>query len=288
MKNHDLKAFAVTLIASLLPFSALTQLRTPENVPINFYGKVIDQQGQPVVGAKVSFDLLTSHIRQIRTSEKPMTLETGADGRFSLTGVTGYAIDQISIAKEGYELSQKAPRGFTFGLLPDYTPDTTNPVVFKMWKQTGKETLTHSSWRGKAVCDGTTNCFDLLSGHSQADGNLKIACFRIPVNLPPANTKPYTYKFQISLNGGGIQPTDDDFTFLAPEQDYLQSLTYGQSADDPKWDRRTPIPKEYYIKTADGHYGHLSVDWDVAFWKAPMILKWNCSINPSGSRNLER
>ena len=61
----------------------------------------------------------------------------------------------------------------------------------------------------------------------------------------------------------------------------------GQIADDPKWDRNTPIPKEYYIKTPDGHFGNLRVEWDVA-GQSPTILRWECWLNLSGSRNLER
>jgi hypothetical protein len=110
----------------------------------------------------------------------------------------------------------------------------------------------------------------------------------MPLNLPPADTEPFTWKAQIKIIGGGIQPANDEFTYLAPESDYLPALAYGQTQDDPNWDRQMPMPKKYYVKTSDGHYGNLSLEWDRAFWKSPTILKWDCSINPSGSRNLER
>jgi hypothetical protein len=283
-----MKMILTALIVCLLAVSGNAQIHKIENVPISFYGKVVDQEGKPVIGAKVSFDFIISHMAENRTETTPMIMQTDQDGRFLMTGVTGYGIDKVSIEKEGYELSPKTSTGYVFGFNPDYKPNPNNPMVFKMWKKRGKEPLVGSAWHGKVACDGAAHRFDLSNGHPSADGNFEITCLRTPVNLPPANIKPYTYKFQITVIGGGIQATDDEFTYLAPETGYSPTLTYGQTADDPKWDRRTPIPKEYYIKTANGHYGRLSADWDVAFWQSPMILKWDCSINPSGSRNLER
>jgi hypothetical protein len=279
----------MALIVCLLPLSTMAQLRTPENVPIAFYGKVVDQSGQPVEGAKISALVVVSHIEQYDTEMHPVTSETDQNGNFILTGYTAYGIDKISVEKEGYELSEKTILSYTFGGTPTYTPDRNNPVVFQMWKKIGKEPLVGSAWRGKVVCDGTVNRFDLFTGHPSAEGNLEIQCTRVPLDLPAGNTEPFTWELQIKiLGGGGIQPANDEFTYRAPAAGYLPVLTYGQKAGDPKWDRRMPMPKEYYIKTSDGQHGTFSLEWDRAFWKSPTILKWDCSINPTGSRNLER
>jgi hypothetical protein len=290
MKNYpiNIKILVQAAIALLLPISVLAQLRTPENVPITFYGKVVDQDGKPLAGAKVSLVVVTSHFAENRTDKEPVALETDQIGNFTLTGFTAYAIDEISIQKHGYELSQKVKRGYRFGAIPDdYKPDPANPVVFKVWKHQHPDTLIHLAWHGKVPCDGTINRFDLSSGNLSTNGNLEIICSRIPVNLPPANINPFTYKLQIIVIGGGIRATDDEFTYLAAENDYSSSLSFGQTADTVKWNRNTPIPKDYYIKTADGHYGRLSLKWDLAYAQSPTILKWECFINPTGSRNLE-
>jgi hypothetical protein len=57
MKNYYFaaKALLAALIVCLLPISTVAQLRTPENIPIGFYGKVIDKDGNAVVRASVSF-----------------------------------------------------------------------------------------------------------------------------------------------------------------------------------------------------------------------------------------
>jgi hypothetical protein len=287
MKTLKLNAIIVFMV-SICAFLSPAQLRVSENVKIGFYGQVLDQHGKPVIGAEVTFDFVKSFMEENRTQSRPMKLQTDNEGKFALTGVVGYGLDGLSIRKDGYELSKKTRKSYVFGLRPDYKPNQDSPVIFKMWKLTGKEPLVGSSWHGKVVCDGTVHRFNLLTGHPDASGNLQILCLREPLNLPPANTNSFTYKLGITIVGGGIQLTNDEFAYLAPASGYLSNLTYGQNDSDANWDRRTPMPKEFYIKTADGHYGRLFVDWDFAFWQSPTLLKWDCSINPSGSRNLER
>lgn len=287
MKDIRLKMFVPALIVCLSLVSGNAQLRTPENVPIGFHGKVVDQQGNPISGAKVSFDLIVSHMMEDRTESTPMVMQTDQDGGFALTGVVGYGIEKIDVNKEGYELSPKTQRGYVFGFDANYKPNPDNPVVFQMWKKQGAERLVGSAWRGKMACDGTPVGFDLYHGSRNADGDLQITCTRLPLKSPAPGNAPFDYKFQIAVIGGGIQPTHDEFTYLAPEDGYSTSLTFSQKASDPNWDAKIPIPKDYYIKTSDGHYGRLFVDWYAA-QNAPTHLEWDCSINPSGSRNLER
>jgi hypothetical protein len=285
-----MKLFTIN-ISLLLTFLALMFVAAPmgaqihkiENVPVRFYGKAVDQYGNPVVDAKVTFDFVISHIAEYSTESKPMTLETDKDGRFELTGVTGYAIDKLSIIKQGYQLSKKAPNGCTFGFRPDYNADSNNPTIFRMWKLFGKEPLIGSSWHGKISEDSTTNTFDLLTGRPKEDGNLEISCLR-PPSLAPDNGR-FSLRFVVSIPGGGIQPTSDEFTYLAPESGYLPSFIFREDADAAVW--HSEVKQEFYIKTGDGHYGRLFVECYP--WQTPRgHCKWDCSINPSGSRNLER
>jgi hypothetical protein len=144
-----MKTFIQILVACLVPISLVAQLRAPENVPIGFYGKVLEQNRTPVTGATVNFDILTSHMSEDRTESTHMVLQTDQGGNFVLTGVTGY---------------------------------------------------------------------------------------------------------------------------LAPENGYSPSFTVAQKVDDPKW--RVGVTQEFYIKTADGHYGRLFVDW-YAWQTPPVHMEWN-------------
>jgi hypothetical protein len=287
MKNTHSKTHVLTLIACLLPVLSNAQLRPPLNVPLNFYGKVIDQEGKPVVGAKVNLEAQANYFEENRSEQTKFTVETEQKGNFTLTGAYGAIITVLSIEKDGFELSKKVKRTYSYTLPAEFAPDPNKPVVFRMWKKVGKESLVGSAWHGKVACDGTPVYFDLYHGSRSTEGNLQITCTRRPLESPPPGNGRFDYNFQIAVIGGGIQPARDEFTYLAPQDGYAPSLTFGQKADDPKWDANIPIPKEYYIKTAEGHYGRLFVDWYAA-QNSPTHLEWNCSINPSGSRNLER
>jgi hypothetical protein len=279
------KSLVAALIACLLPIPTMAQLRTPENVPIAFYGKVVDQNGQSVGGAKVSLLVVVSHVEQYDTETRPVTLETDENGNFTLSGYTAYAIDKIAVEKKGYGLSKKTTLSYVFGGTPTYAPDPNNPVVFKMWKSAGKERLTSSSWQGNVACDGTTRHFDLLTGHPNPGGNLEIMCLRDPLQLPHHTNTAFDYSFRVVIVGGSIKPTDDEFSYLAPKGGYAENFVIQHKASDTNW---TPkVKQEFYIKTAEGDYGRLWVDW-YSTQKSPTHLDWNCSINPTGSRNLER
>jgi hypothetical protein len=256
-----------------------------ENVPIAFYGKVVDQNKLPVTGAAVKLKVVTSHFATATTEEKEYPLETDANGSFTLTGALGASLFITSIQKPGYELSKKAQLGFVYALTGSYHPDPANPVVIRMWRIAGKEPLVGSAWHGKVACDGTTNRFDLYTGKPSADGNFEIMCKRVPVASAPHGHGEFNLTFEVAVLGGGIQPTEDEFTYRSPETGYRPTFTLDQKADAPKW--RPNVNQEFYIKTSDGRFGRLHVDWE-AWQTPPTHFEWDCSINPAGSGNLER
>ncbi len=294
-----MKYILTCFILSLGLASAIGQLDDEfhgrQNATINFYGRVVDQDGNPLKDAKVDIDLTVGEWQavpqypqqqfvKLRTDK--ITLGTGADGGFKLTNTKGHGIE-LKIGKEGYELSRKVARSYGYSATAEpFHPDPNNPVVFKMWKKRGGDQLVQPrTWNGQIACDGTTNRFDLLHGKKNATGDLQIVCTRNPLKLPPASNEHYDYELQISIFGGGIQMTKDEFTYLAPDGGYSSNLTFGQKAGDPKWVGK--VKEEFYIKTADDHFGRLAIDW-YAWQQFSTHLDWNCSMNPSGSRNLER
>lgn len=286
MKIFYSKTPIAALIICIIALQSNAQLKAPENVAIGFYGKVVDQKKQPVKDATVTFDFIVSHMDEDRTETKPMILQTDGNGEFAVTGVIGYGIDKLQISKEGYELSQMTLRSYVFGHKVEYKPNPNDPMVFRMWKLVGKERLVGAAWHGKVACDGRTNGFDLYNGHPGVSGNLEITCTRTPLNFEMTSQRPFSYKLEISLRGGSIQPTGDEFTYEAPDAGYLPNITIERKPDDPKWGGG--LKQEFYIKTSRGEYGRISVEWDAGHRPSPTPLKWECSINPSGSRDLER
>jgi len=251
---------------------------------------VVDQNGAPLGGAKVNLEVFAGYMTSPTNGEmrrERISLDTDTNGDFRLTNTEGHSVEVLSIDEPGYELSKKVDRLYPYSAAANiFHPDPNNPAIFRLWKKTGKESLVGSAWHGKVVCDGSPKQFDLLSGKLAADGSLQITCTRTPLNYERVSRQPYDYKFEIAISGGGIQPTMDEFTYLAPDGGYSPTLTIERKAGDSNW--VAWVKQEFYVKTAEGHYGWLSVEWDAGHRPSPTPLRWNCSINQSGSRNLER
>ena len=139
MKHALLKSF---FLMSLLPVVTLAQLRNPINIPLSFYGRIVDQDDKPLVGVRVKLEARAEYFEENRSEVKPYALETDKNGNFTLTGAVGSTVNILSITNEGYELSAKVKRGYVYTWGGDmFHPDAANPVIFKMWKKGIKEPL---------------------------------------------------------------------------------------------------------------------------------------------------
>lgn len=122
-------------------------------MPINFYGKIIDQSNQPVGGVEIVFQW--TDLSNNGTTEQ--TVLSSADGRFSLIAVTGKNLGIIRMFKEGYyRVRQGTQANFEYAAFfePHYhQPDASKPVVFRLRKagEISKELIALSSRRGLAV-----------------------------------------------------------------------------------------------------------------------------------------
>jgi hypothetical protein len=99
--------------------------------PIEFYGQVLDQTNTPVSGALI--DCTWTSLPHEPNERK---LTSDAAGKFVLRGVRGKSLI-VDVSKSGY-LSGKGGRAtFEFAAFFEpffYIPDSSTPVVFRLWK----------------------------------------------------------------------------------------------------------------------------------------------------------
>jgi hypothetical protein len=249
--------------------------------PIEFYGKVIDENSNPVAGVSIQF-------RWSGFSDEVFTAATESDseGLFSLQGKQGRVLD-VSASKEGYYNSQKDKTGFLYSLGPDiYSPDSLNPIVFHLRKKRRGESLIEKDFPPgigqiwQLHHDGTPIELDLLNGSQNVagSGQLKLEFWRDISNL---HKQPFDWKLQLSIPNGGLVPTDDEFAFQAPESGYLPSIVIDMPATNQNW--LGEIRSKYYIQLPNGKYGRID------FYLLPYngVFEVQSAINPFGSLNLE-
>lgn len=280
----------------------LETFKTLNDNPIEFYGRAVDQYGEPVASAEVEGSVMvntgtTGGVRKARTN-------TDGQGYFSFTGLQGQDLTMV-VTKPGYEFSTRT-KLFSYTYFEAdhkrHNPDPKNPVVFVMWKKQGAEPLVHYEWRSwKLAADGSPLGVNLEKGKAVSDAPDLVVRFRRADG--PSNIPGYAWAAQIEAPKGGlILAPDLDFYNLAPADGYVANFEFAQ----PSYDQIKALPKEeqrswnasaelmFWIKMRDGdQFGRVRLRLhppneklsDGRFESASFAVEaW---LNPSGSRNLE-
>jgi len=103
-------------------------------IPIAFYGKIIDQNGDPVPDATANYTALD----KFDAPGSQYQSKSDADGNFSISGISG-AVLNVGVRKEGYYMIDgKSAGAFAYGVGPDSTrrepPTKENPEIFLLQK----------------------------------------------------------------------------------------------------------------------------------------------------------
>jgi hypothetical protein len=253
--------------------------------PIEFYGKVEDENDKPVEGANIHFHWTESPIDALH--EKPAetsSTNSDANGLFALIGAKGPSLS-VEVDKDGYYSSRTNPWSFSYAINGHFTPDAFNPVIFHLRKKGEPVSLVVADFPSFAHVvqlhhDGTPVELDLFSDKIAAPGSgqIKLEWWR-DVSAPHASI--FDWKCQISAPNGGLQVCDDDFGFQAPQSGYTSSIIVDMPATNQNW--QTGIRKSYYIRTSNNDYGR--VDFYLMAYNGVYTL--HSAINPTGSQNLE-
>lgn len=246
-------------------------------MPIEFFGKVVDQLNAPIAGATV--DLQWSVVGG--TENRKMISES--DGTFSVSGVQGKRLG-VAITKEGYWYTRDSGRSFEYAEFFDdqfHTPDKTHPVVFRLQKLMGAEPVYVFPVSGRTTPDGPALWLNVEQGKFEPTGDFSFA-----VSLGDKKTRmgqEYTIVVQ-AWNGATFAPTSEEFPFLAPEEGYQKELTVHQVADDPNYQLRRNI--KLYAKLPGGRYAFVGMD--VALIPGgDVLLSGGVRYNEKWSKNLE-
>jgi hypothetical protein len=276
--------FFSLLGVSLLLAGCMQMMVRSENHSLDIYGKVVDQNGELVIGAKVEGGI-TSAKDFLHTSSEVHYTITDSNGCFKFLGLRGIGIG-IRPQKEGYEFSFSSTHSLQ---LPserhgDNRPDRNNPVVFTVWKLKGPEPMRHTEFRTRIPYDGTTAVFDLTNGKKNPNGILQITLLRNPLNVRRGKDH-FDWTFKIEIPAGGLLTENDSYPNWAPDNGYQAIFLKTVNATDSPWQAR--FIQNFYFKDAAGNYGRLFVDVTTDSDTADTGMRIESWVNPSGSQNLE-
>jgi len=253
-----------------------------QNIQVNFFGMVVDQNNQPVAGASVKMFVRHSEYSPAKgmTSTFPkFEALTDSQGHFSWTEESGDVLSLESITRDGYDLAPKTPHSFG-----PSSGSFENPVIFKMWKMGDKEPLVSGS-HVFVIDSGKTYTLNLITGkkiEGDADGDLQVSITR-PSGVK--QTDKYKWSFSIAAIGGGLVESSDEFMYLAPESGYEPKIEMQLNPDDSTWTQF--VKKQFFLRSRNGQiYGRVQVEID-AIYNVGSAIQIDYAVNPNGSRNLQ-
>jgi hypothetical protein len=250
--------------------------------PIDFYGKVVDENTNPVSGAEVAFDWMETPSND---GEKTASTQSDTDGLFSLQGKRGASLT-VSVEKNGYNTSG-GRQTFHYAVLGNFSSSIYAPVVFQLVKKGIAVQLIHIKGIGLhpmrdylLATDGKPTDISLSTGHltPQGEGDLQVA-FTAGPSLENNPTR-ITWQCVITVPGGGLLQTSQEFPFLAPEGGYSVSDELNISATN--WAEE--VDRQYYVKLGNGNFGRVNLR---IIGVARPYFRLESFLNPSGSPNLE-
>ena len=252
-------------------------------VPINFYGRVVDESNVAVADAAASFTW--NDLSPTGTSRDSTTSD--GNGFFRLENKTGKGL-WVTVSKDGYYTPpSERIMSFEYAYPPGgaFKPDSGNPVIFRLRKKgVGVDLITSQygmspDFQIHIPRDGTPIEVDFMQRKTGDSGQMKITEIKPEFKGWKQATN---WFFRVEIPDGGFVEENDEFPFEAPADGYQSVLEFNFQQGQPDW--TTDIRKDYYIKFGNPPlYGRLQIKTGISYGGATLTY----AINPSGSKNLE-
>lgn len=264
-------------------------LSTENNVPIVFYGKLVDQFGSPVADAQITG---TTIIRNGFTEGGGrFTAVSDSSGYFKLDCGRGESLG-VMPRKPGYSVASLNGGGFYTHLKPESErqhPDPNNPVVIKMWKLQGAEPLIKINQRYRTPFSSESLHFDLLAEQIvPTGGDIEIRVRRTPGTVSERTRAEWGVTLA-AIHGGIVDSAGTErVTYWAPDEGYRDYEEFLFSTNAPnKW--FGGFNHEFYLKSRNGKvYAKVAISFSINQEPAdPMDVTFKGIANTNSSRNWE-
>jgi hypothetical protein len=275
----DVPVDSVPKTESELRQKAVAMIEGVFNTPIEFYGLVVDQNGDPVpdahVGIGVNNNFNASGSNYSTTSDK--------DGYFTFNGARGASMG-VNVRKDGYyQIHKVSNQSFAYGMGPDGAhqapPTRDNPAIFVLHRMGTTEPLVRAAQSAPVPKDGTPVTVDLMTGRLSPNGNLRVEAW----TEAPEGGRKFSWRCQVTVPGGGLAERTGQFEFEAPEDGYEESVELGMGQDAEQW--TSDQQRDYFVKLPDGRFARVKFRM-IAGGNHYFVME--SFLNPTpGSRNLE-
>lgn len=278
--------------------SRMKEILRKRDVDISFYGRVVDQNGEPIVSANVEIQItqFNPDPEKLFGQVKSLVVATDNIGGFSIEEERGRDIYVKNISKSGYEYAMAQNRSsFQYfeesGHPKPFVADKTTPVLFRLRKQGDTAFLLENKYCECQISvneSGKTKGYDFI--HQKQIRNLEtsvlngetLTCdLRIKATFNTNNATWIVVLSSGSTNGGII--VSEQLFYEAPKDGYQSEYTFVPE------DRKPLKAKYVYLKSREpAIYTRLELD-NCNAGKSFFRLNGEIAVtNPYGDRNLEQ
>lgn len=257
------------------------------NIPIIFYGRVVDQDSKPLSGVEVLSQVerstnLVEHYAHVDPVTKCIPVLTDASGRFTVQGPLGYHLSIISITKSGYRKPwQNGSVSYDRRLPNCHKPNANKPVEFILISEAlpqaekAYEKRIRFEWNASPVKVDLGNELGSLTLTPRRSG------------YDPTNLRtPFDWSFDVHASGFEIARLTESLANIAPINGYLPSHLYDYPRNGKGWGYRVNGDK-YAIRTKNAKYGLMELDIH-ADGDGNFSSCWvTIHLNQSGARNID-
>lgn len=221
------------------------------NQAINFYGRILDQDDQPIpdvdIAATINYFSPLIPLPAFGT----VRLRTDDQGAFTLRNEKGVSLT-LEANKDGYRFNRLSLDYLSgrASQLPGATPD--NPYTLRGFSLAA--VLSHDVVTLDKLyflpLDGSYVTIDLLSGaikKGKQDGDLWVSAYREPGAQRQGK---FDWRLIVESSGGGLLETTDRLRYLAPSHGYQPVWTLAHDKTDPAW--HLIEQKQFYAVSRDG------------------------------------
>jgi hypothetical protein len=249
---------------------------------ISFYGKVVDERGNPIEGAVAKLVAVDRPFSDGTSYEKT----SDAQGLFSITGIHGAGL-VVSVTKAGYYRTDQSTGSVSYGKLPTSDeraiPKPEAPAIFVLRKMGESVPLVHLESKGvRIVEDGTPVEVDLATGAQNRGGSETVRVEVWSDNPTYGAQGPYGWKARVSVPGGGLIERTGEFDFEAPADGYVPTFETSMAQNAERW--RNGFERQFFARLSDGHFARFTINLKTG----GLFFTLESFLNPTpGNRNLE-
>ena len=264
---------------SLVRENQRKQLIENTNVPIKFWGKVVDQDGKPLHNVIVKYRVQRASLPYGSGSSIIGTVASASDGLFSIANVRGATLGMEGFVKDGYRLMQNQKVDFGYSRSPEiYVPIPDSPRIYIMAANNAQNNVRFISRELRLPWDGMPNRLALDSGTPSPSGKLVITAIRT------ASTGHFGWSITLAIDGGELKEAEKETALIAPENGYLPVWRCGYAPDAHPF-RFAHDAQIYYM--LNGKYGRIKLQIYADAGPNSRNIKLDIINNISGGKNTE-